>query len=82
MLTHNLYGVSSVPNGALVLLCFCKSHFTGHFLVWLLAYLEIHCVSNLGNSEVGLNTSCLIHRLKGFPVSVKINVPAVKLKTC
>ena len=71
VLTHNLYGVSSVPNGALVLLCFYKSHFTANVLDWLLACLEIQCVSSVGNSKVGLNTSCLLHHSKGFPVTVR-----------
>ena len=71
VLTHNLKGVSLVPDRALVLLWFCKSHFTANVSVWFLACLEIHYVSSVGNSEVGLNTSCLRHRLKGFPVTVR-----------
>ena len=71
MLTHNLKGVSLVPDKALVLLCFCNSHFTANVLVWFMACLEIHYVSSVGNSEVGLHTSWLRHRLKGFPVTVR-----------
>ena len=71
MLTHNLKGVSLVPDKALALLWFCKSRFTANVLVWFLACLEIHYVSSVGNSEVGLNISCLRHDLKSFPVTVR-----------